>query len=169
MQQKLFIILYFMNYTLSSLESSSLTQKNQLIMKKSSQELYATNRVKILHQHCKVSRYSGISILREAIVSVKHYHQMVYSVIILLYIFQKQHSTSLCPSETFTSPTQYFFLTIYLSKNNRQNSIKKLTISTEAITITTFPSPYITQTYFVTTIITSVKYLLVNFYDNHSK
>ena len=48
-------------------------------------------------------------------------------------------------------------------------SIKNLTISTEATTIPTFTSPYITQTEFSTTITTTTKDLIAIFNDKHAK
>ena len=43
------------------------------------------------------------------------------------------------------------------------------TTSTEATTITTSPSPYVTQNDFSTTITNTIKYLLANFDDKNAK
>ena len=83
---------------------------------------------------------------------------MFYYLTSWLCINEKKHSTSLCPSEHFTIPTQYLFLTIYPSANTCYGT----TTSTEVTTTSTLESPHVKQTDFPTTI----KYLLANFYDN---
>ena len=72
-------------------------------------------------------------------------------------------------SEQYTSPTQYLFLTIYPSTNKLSIFIDKITISTDSTTINTFPSPYVTQTDFLTTIFNIIKGILANFYDKYVK
>ena len=130
------------------------------------QEESATDRVIILHQeHCKVSMYSGSYVCKENISLVKHSHQVLYSLISQIPINQIQQPTSLCYSESFTSPTQYLFITMSPSTNTRSG----LTISTEATTIPTSTSPYMIQTDFATTIANTIKYLLANFDDNYTK
>ena len=72
-------------------------------------------------------------------------------------------------SEQYTSPTQYLFLTIYPSTNKLSIFIDKITISTDSTTINTFPSPYVTQNDFLTTIFNIIKCILANFYDKYVK
>ena len=49
-----------------------------------------------------------------------------------------------------------------------KNTHSDRTASTETTTISTCPSPYVTQTYFDTTIDNTIKYVLANFYDKHA-
>ena len=63
----------------------------------------------------------------------------------------------------YKSPTQSLLFTMLPSTNTRYGSIENITISTEATTIPTSTSLYLTKTYSTTTISNIIKYLTAHF------
>ena len=111
-----------------------------------------------------IIRYLGIAV----ILSESRQDHQLNTIIEFFYVLQvyylkikQDHSTRLFPSEKFTNPTQYLFLTIYSSTNTCYGP----TTSTEATTNSPLKSIYMRQTDFEN----AIKDLLYNFDDKLKK
>ena len=102
----------------------------------------------ILHQqHRKVSRYSDYFLCKDTISSVQHSNKVLY---FLKSWLSTNHSTCLCTSEQFTSPTQYLFLVIYSSTNTRSGPA--ISTETKILLFLLLTHPMWQKTEFYTTI-----------------